>query len=65
MARPKSNGTKDSTANLGFQAKLRLTAEKLRNNMDVAEYSRAERDNRGDISICALHEKPSARLLAA
>ena len=33
-----SNGTKDSTANLGFEAKLWLTADKLRNNMDAAEY---------------------------
>jgi len=26
----------DSTANLGFEAKLWLTADKLRNNMDAA-----------------------------
>ena len=32
----KKNG--DSTANLGFEAKLWLTADKLRNNMDAAEY---------------------------
>ena len=30
-----SNGT---AANLGFEAKLWLTADKLRNNMDAAEY---------------------------
>lgn len=30
--------TKDSTAHLGFEAKLWLTADKLRNNMDAAEY---------------------------
>ena len=30
--------SKDSTANLGFEAKLWLTADKLRNNMDAAEY---------------------------
>jgi hypothetical protein len=30
--------TSQSTANLGFEAKLRLTADKLRNNMDAAEY---------------------------
>ena len=30
-----SNG---SAANLGFEAKLWLTADKLRNNMDAAEY---------------------------
>ena len=38
MARTKSNGTNTSTANLGFEAKLWLTADKLRNNMDAAEY---------------------------
>lgn len=27
-----------STANLGFEAKRRLTADKLRNNMEPAEY---------------------------
>ena len=37
MARPKKNDTK-STANLGFEAKLWLAADKLRNNMDAAEY---------------------------
>ncbi len=36
MARsPKSN---NSTANLGFEAKLCLAADKLRSNMDAAEY---------------------------
>ena len=34
-----SNGTNTSTANLGFEAKLWLAADKLRNNMDAAEYS--------------------------
>ncbi len=29
---------KDSTATIGFEAKLWLTADKLRNNMDAAEY---------------------------
>ncbi len=39
MARRKSNGAKpDSSANLGFEAKLWLAADKLRNNMDAAEY---------------------------
>jgi len=38
MARTKSNGTKDSTATIGFEAKLWLAADKLRNNMDAAEY---------------------------
>ena len=38
MARTKSNGSKDSSANLGFEAKLWLSADKLRNNMDAAEY---------------------------
>ncbi len=36
MARKPTTGT--STANLGFEAKLWLTADKLRNNMDAAEY---------------------------
>ena len=30
--------SKDSSANLGFEARLRFTADKLRNNMDAAEY---------------------------
>ncbi|MBJ7258530.1 MAG: type I restriction-modification system subunit M N-terminal domain-containing protein [Chthoniobacterales bacterium] len=30
--------TKDSAATIGFEAKLWLTADKLRNNMDAAEY---------------------------
>ncbi len=34
----KRKTAKDSTANLGFEAKLWLTADKLRNNMDAAEY---------------------------
>ena len=38
MARAKSKGSKDSSANLGFEAKLWLAADKLRNNMDAAEY---------------------------
>ena len=37
-ARKKAPSPKDSTANLGFEAKLWLTADKLRNNMDAAEY---------------------------
>src|SRR6195952_3355822 len=36
MARKPSEST--STANLGFEAKLWQTADKLRNNMDAAEY---------------------------
>ncbi len=38
MARTKSTATKDSTATIGFEAKLWLAADKLRNNMDAAEY---------------------------
>lgn len=34
-APPKKN---DTSANLGFEAKLWLTADKLRNNMDAAQY---------------------------
>jgi type I restriction enzyme M protein len=37
MARPRS-GPKDSTATIGFEAKLWLAADKLRSNMDAAEY---------------------------
>ncbi len=36
---PKAKPTKDTnTATIGFEAKLWLTADKLRNNMDAAEY---------------------------
>ncbi len=39
MARSRSsNGTNGSTAHLGFEAKLWLAADKLRSNMDAAEY---------------------------
>src|SRR5471030_892389 len=38
MARSKPTKPKDATAHLGFEAKLWLTADKLRNNMDAAEY---------------------------
>jgi type I restriction enzyme M protein len=38
MARKAPTKTADSTANLGFEAKLWLAADKLRNNMDAAEY---------------------------
>src|SRR3954470_2981461 len=38
MARPKSAAAKDSSATIGFEAKLWLSADKLRNNMDAAEY---------------------------
>lgn len=36
--RAKKNGNGDSSAQLGFEAKLWLAADKLRNNMDAAEY---------------------------
>ncbi len=32
------NASNNQAANLGFEAKLWLTADKLRNNMDAAEY---------------------------
>jgi type I restriction enzyme M protein len=35
---PKASKKDTSTANLGFEAKLWLAADKLRNNMDAAEY---------------------------
>ena len=38
MARSRTAGTRDTGANLGFEAKLWLAADKLRNNMDAAEY---------------------------
>ncbi len=38
MARARSSTKNNSTANLGFEAKLWLAADKLRNNMDAAEY---------------------------
>jgi type I restriction enzyme M protein len=38
MARVKKNNSSQSTATIGFEAKLWLTADKLRNNMDAAEY---------------------------
>ena len=38
MARRSSTKNKDSSANLGFEAKLWLAADKLRSNMDAAEY---------------------------
>ena len=34
----KTSAKQSNTANLGFEAKLWLTADKLRNNMDAAEY---------------------------
>ncbi|MGI8955374.1 MAG: type I restriction-modification system subunit M, partial [Chthoniobacterales bacterium] len=38
MARTRSSAKNNSTANLGFEAKLWLAADKLRSNMDAAEY---------------------------
>jgi type I restriction enzyme M protein len=38
MARTKSDNASSSTATIGFEAKLWLAADKLRNNMDAAEY---------------------------
>jgi type I restriction enzyme M protein len=38
MARTKTTAASKSTATIGFEAKLWLTADKLRNNMDAAEY---------------------------
>ena len=36
--KPPAKGAKDSSATIGFEAKLWLAADKLRNNMDAAEY---------------------------
>lgn len=42
MARARSSpASSTSTAFLGFEAKLWLAADKLRNNMDAAEYKNA------------------------
>ena len=38
MARPKCKTSAQSSATIGCEAKLWLTADKLRNNMDAAEY---------------------------
>ena len=38
MARAKKNATKENTANLGFEEHLWTAADKLRGNMDPAEY---------------------------
>src|SRR6202045_1980252 len=38
MARAKSTKSSNSSANIGFEAKLWLAADKLRSNMDAAEY---------------------------
>jgi type I restriction enzyme M protein len=38
MPRTRSSSNNNSTANLGFEAKLWLAADKLRSNMDAAEY---------------------------
>lgn len=37
-ARPKSGSSVDSSVHLGFEAKLWLSTDELRNNMDPAEY---------------------------
>jgi hypothetical protein len=41
MPAKRKAATKDSSANLGFEAKLWLAADKLRNNMDAAEPERS------------------------
>jgi type I restriction enzyme M protein len=38
MSKIKPAKKADSSATIGFEAKLWLTADKLRNNMDAAEY---------------------------
>src|SRR3989454_6547902 len=38
MARGKSKASSNNSANIGFEAKLWLAADKLRSNMDAAEY---------------------------
>jgi type I restriction enzyme M protein len=61
MARSKSTASPaNSTATIGFEAKLWITADKLRNNMDAAEPSGANRVERD-----SLHEVQPARAGAA
>ena len=44
MARGKSrNSSSNNSANVGFEAKLWLAADKLRSNMDAAEYKHVVR----------------------
>ncbi len=43
MARAKSPASAQSTATIGFEAKLWLTADKLRNNMDAAVIERSDK----------------------
>ena len=38
MARMRSTRSNNSSANIGFEQKLWLAADKLRSNMDAAEY---------------------------
>ena len=45
----KSKGAAESSANLGFEQKLWLAADKPRNNMDAAEYKHVVL---GDKSAC-------------
>ncbi len=37
MARVRSSNNRDTSANIGFEAKLWVAADKLRSNMDAAE----------------------------
>ena len=56
MARKASKASAaSSTATIGFEAKLWLTADKLRNNMDAAEYKL------GDISIYGQESNATTR----
>ena len=48
MAKKKASETK-TTANIGFEAKLWLAADKLRNNMDAAEYKQVVAPYQGRI----------------
>ena len=51
MARTKKTAAPaSSTATIGFEAKLWLTADKLRNNMDAAEYKHVVLGLKGRIS---------------
>ncbi len=60
-SRSASNG---SAANLSFEAKLWLTAEKLRNNTDAAEYRHVVLERIDDIAVYGQESNSTTRRLA-
>jgi hypothetical protein len=69
MGKRATAAKKDSTANLGFEAKLWLTADKLRNNMDAAEPSGTRRPARQGqdflVSACQVFEADAPKMFFA